>query len=114
MKVYKALQRSLLTYVAPVRQPWAALSRVEHLEHFQYYVLRMVTGQLNSTPVETIRRETGTGSIASASMRATALAHEKAHRLPQTHPKTQILSVPSHHRFKRSSCRYTEQAAISH
>ncbi len=59
MKVYKTLQLSLLTYVAPAWQPWAAPSRIEQLERCQNKALRVVTGQLKSTQVETLRREAG-------------------------------------------------------
>ncbi len=44
MKVYKALQLSLLTYAAPAWQPWAAPSRIEQLELCQNKALRVVTG----------------------------------------------------------------------
>ncbi len=54
MKVYKALQLSLLTYAAPAWQSLAAPSRIEQLERCQNKALRMVTGQLKSTPVETL------------------------------------------------------------
>ncbi len=54
MKVNKALRLSLLTYAAPARQPWAAPSRIEQLERCQNKALMVVTGQLKSTPVETL------------------------------------------------------------
>ncbi len=103
MKVYKALQLSLLTYAAPAWQPWAAPSRIEQLERCQNKALRVVTGQLKSTPVETLRREAGICSIATAYKRATALAYEKAHRLPIDYTRRQILAAPSWHRLKRPS-----------
>ncbi len=40
MRVYKALQLSLLTYAAPAWQPWAAPSRIEQLERCQNKALR--------------------------------------------------------------------------
>ncbi len=95
MKVYKALQLSLLTYAAPAWQPWASPSRLEQLERCQNKALRVVTGQLKSTPVETLRLEAGICSIATAPKRTTALAYEKACRLPTDHPRRQILAAPS-------------------
>ncbi len=92
MKVYKALQLSLLTYAAPAWQPRAAPSRIEQLERCQNKALRVVAGQLISNPVETLQREAGICSIATAAKRATALSYEKAHRLPQDHPRRQILA----------------------
>ncbi len=72
MIVYKALQLSLLTYAASAWQPWAAPSRIEQLERCQNKALMVVTGTLKSTPVETLRREAGICSIATASKRVTA------------------------------------------
>ncbi len=64
MKVCKALQLSLLTYAAPAWQPWATPSRIEQREHCPNKALKVVTGQLKSTTVETLRREAGICSIA--------------------------------------------------
>ncbi len=85
MKVYMALQLSLLTYAAPAWQPWAAPSRLDQIERCQNKALRVVTGQLKSTPVETLRREAGICSIATASKRAIMLAYEKVNRWPLDH-----------------------------
>ncbi len=52
MKVYKALQLSLLTYTAPAWQPWAAPSHIEQLERCQNKALRVVTGQLKFTQLK--------------------------------------------------------------
>ncbi len=114
MKVYKALQLGLLTYAAPAWQPWAAPSRIEQLERCQTKALRVVTGQLKSTPVETPRRDAGICSIATASKRAAALAYDKAHRLPLDHPRRQILAAPSRHSLKRPSWRSAAQASTNH
>ncbi len=66
MKVYKALQLGFLAYAVPAWQPLAAPSRIEQLELCQNKALRVVTEQLKSTPGETLRREAGTCSIATA------------------------------------------------
>ncbi len=79
MKVYKVLQLRLLTYAAPAWQPWAAPSRIEQLDLCHNKALRVVTGQLKFTPVDT--RVAGICSIATAAKRATALAYEMAHRI---------------------------------
>ncbi len=114
MKVYKVLQLSLLTYAAPAWQPWAAPSRIEQLERCQNKALRVVTGQLKSAPVETLRREAGICSIVTASKPTTALAYEKAHRLPPDHPRRQILAATSRHRLKQQSWRSAAQVSTSH
>ncbi len=113
MKAYKAQQLSLLTGVSadPAWQPWAATSRIEQLERCQNKTLRVVTGQLRSTLVETVRREAGICSSATASKRATAVAYEKARWLPPDHTRRQILAAPSRHRIKRRSA---AQAATRH
>ncbi len=113
MKVYKALQLSLLTYAAPAWQPWAAPSRIEQLERCQNKAMRVVTGQLKSTPVETLRREAGICNMAAAAKRTTALAYEKAHWLPPYHPRRQILTAPTRHRLKRQSWRFTAQVSAN-
>ncbi len=112
MIVYKALQLSLLTDAAPAWQPWPVPARIEQLERCKNIALRVVTGQLKSTPVETLRREAGICSIATASEGATQLVYEKAHRLPQGQPRRHILAAPSRHRLKRSSWRSAAQAKI--
>ncbi len=97
----------------PAWQPWAAPSRIEQLELCQNKALRVVTGQLKSTPVETLLREARICSIATVSKRATALAYEKAQRLPLDHPRRQILAAPSRHRLKRPSWRSAAQASTN-
>ncbi len=114
MKVYKAVQLSRLSYAAPAWQPCAAPYRIEQLERYQNKAMRVLTGQLKSTAVETLGREAGICSIATAAKRTTALAYEKAHRLPPDHPRTQILAAPSRHRLKRQSWRFTAQVSTSH
>ncbi len=69
----------------------------------------MLTGQLKSTPVETLRREAGICSIATTSKRASALSYEKAQ-----HPRRQILAAPSRHHLKRPNWRSAAQASTSH
>ncbi len=84
MKVCKSLQLILLTYLAPAWQPWAAPSRIEQVERCQNKALKTVTGQLKSSPVET-----HFGTCATA----TAMAHEKAHRLPAAQAITETLQA---------------------
>ncbi len=113
MKVYDALQLSLLTDAAPAWQPWPIPARIEQLECCKNIALRVVIGQLKSTPVETLQREAGICSIATASKGATPLVYEKAHRLPLGQPRRRILAAPSRLRLKRSSWRSAAQARIS-
>ncbi len=56
-KIYKALYFRVLIYGAPAWQPWLAATRLEQLERCQNRALRVITGQFQTTPVETLRRE---------------------------------------------------------
>ncbi len=56
-------------------------ARPEQLERCQNRALRVITGQLQTTPVETLRRETGVCSMTTLMRRQTAIAYEKAARL---------------------------------
>ncbi len=53
--MYKALYLSVLMYGAPAWQPWLAATRLEQLGRCQNRALRVITGQLQTTPVETLR-----------------------------------------------------------
>ncbi len=44
-------------YGAPAWQPWLAATRLEQLERCQNRALRVITGQLQTTPVKTLKRE---------------------------------------------------------
>ncbi len=50
LKVYRALHLSVINYAAPAWQPWLAPSRLDHLERCQNKALRIITGQLKTTP----------------------------------------------------------------
>ncbi len=43
----------------PAWQPWLAKTRLEQLERCQNRTLYVITGQLQATSVETLRREAG-------------------------------------------------------
>ncbi len=73
-----ATNTSLSTYTAPAWQPSAAPSRNEQLESCQNQALRMITGHLKFTPVETLRREAGICSIATTPKHATPLTYQVA------------------------------------
>ncbi len=74
-KIYKALYLSVLIYGAPAWQTWLAATRLEQLERCQNRALRVITGQLQTTPVETLRREAGICSMTTLMRRQAALAY---------------------------------------
>ncbi len=77
-KIYKALYLSVMLHGAPAWQPWLSASRLEQLERCQNRALRVITGQLQTIPVETLRREAGVCSMMTLMRQQTAIAYEKA------------------------------------
>ncbi len=73
-------------------QPWLAPTRLDQLERCQNRALRIITGQLKTTPLEV------------------AVAYENTHRLPTNHPRRTPLEEPCRHRLKRPSWRSTAKA----
>ncbi len=64
LKVYQALHLSDMNYAAPAWQPWLAPTRLNQLERCQNRALRIITGQLKTTPLEALWIEVGVASIA--------------------------------------------------
>ncbi len=64
-----------------MEQPRSAATRLEQLERYQNRTLRVITGQLQMTPVETPRREAWVCSMKTLMRQQTALVYEKAARL---------------------------------
>ncbi len=69
---------SVTLYGAPAWQPWLSATRLEQLERCQNRALRVITGQLQTTPVETLTREAGVCSMTTLMRRQTAIAYEEA------------------------------------
>ncbi len=67
-------------------QPWLSASRLEQFERCQNRSLRVITGQLQMTPVETLRREAGVCSMTTLMRRQTGIAYKKASRKTSGHP----------------------------
>ncbi len=64
-------------YGAPAWQLWLAATRLEQLERCQNRALREITGQLQTTPVETLRREAGVCIMTTSMRRQTVIAYRK-------------------------------------
>ena len=68
-------------------QPWLSDSSISVLERTQNKALRIVTGQLRSSPVEALRLESSIPSYETHMRRNILKSHEKAKRLPEDHPR---------------------------
>ncbi len=99
-------------YGTPAWQPWLAATRLKQLERCQIRALYVITGQLQTTPVETLRREAGVCSMTTLMRRQTAIAYEKAARLTLDHPCRRLLNSPVRHRLVRPSWRSAAQSLV--
>ena len=86
-QLYFAFMRTKLDYSGPGWQPWLADDNIKILERTQNKALRVITGQLKSSPYEALRYETRIPSYATHIKRATLKSREKAKRLPPDHPR---------------------------
>ncbi len=102
-KIYKALYLRVMMYGAPAWQPWLSATRLEQLERCQNRAVRVITAQLQTTPVETLRREAGVCSMTTLMRRQTTIAYEKTTRLIPDHPSHRLLNSPVRHRLVRPS-----------
>ncbi len=78
LKVYRALYLSVINYAAQAWQPWLAPTQLDQLERCQNRALRIITGQLKTTPPD----RGGSPEHCNASSLTSWMAYEKAHRLP--------------------------------
>ena len=114
-KLYYAYIRSKLDYSGPGWQPWLSDQNINTLEATQNKALRIITGQLRSSPVEALRFEAGVGSYRTRIMRTTLRTAEKAKRLPPNHPCAVAWNSASRPRNHRSSfARLATELSESH
>ena len=106
---FHALVRSKLNYAAPAWQPWLSDTNLSSLYRLQNYPLRLITGQLVSSPLEALRLETDVQSYPTCSKGLILKANEKALRSTDDHPKLIALDVNipqrllSHSSFRRKA-----------
>jgi len=86
-----------LDYLAPAWQPWLSDAKPNKLEVVQNRNLRLITGQTKSTKVAALRLEANTEIYKTFSYRNILSVYEKAARLPQNHPRNQLLEVAPPH-----------------
>jgi ribonuclease HI len=103
--LFMALVRGTMDYCGAAWQPWVAQSGVDELERAQNRALRVVSGQLRTTPVEAVRAEVGVPRYADVVEYLAATAWEKARRLPAEHPRAMAAAGNVAHRTRRSSWR---------
>ena len=103
---FHALVHSKLDYAAPAWQPWLSETNLTNLDRLKNRSLRLITGQLVSTPPETLRLEADVQSYSTYSKRLILKANEKARRSTHDHPKRIALDVNIPQRLQsRSSFR---------
>ena len=90
---FHALIRSKLDYTAPAWQPWLSATNLSSLDRLQNRSLRLITGQLVSTPLEALRLEVGVQSYQTCSNRLILKASEKAMRSSDDHLKRVALAT---------------------
>ena len=90
---FHALVRSKLDYAVPAWQPWLSDTNLSNLDRLQNHSLRLITGQLISTPLEALRLEANVQSYSTCSKRLIVKANEKARRSTVDHPKCIALDV---------------------
>ena len=91
--VFHALVRRKLDYAAPAWQPWLSYTNLFCLDCLQKRSLRLITGQLVSTPLEALRLEADIQSYPTCSKGLILKAKEKALRSTGDHLKRIAVDV---------------------
>ena len=100
---FHTLVCSKLDYTAPAWQPWLSDTNLSCLDRLQNRSLRLITGQLVSTPLEALRLEADVQSYPTCSKRLILKAKEKALRSTDDHPKRIALDVNVPQRLQNRS-----------
>ena len=106
---FHALVRSKLDYVALAWQPWLSDTNLSCLDRLQNRSLRLITGQLVSTPLEALRLEADVQSYPAGRRHLILKAKGKTLRSTNSHPKCIALDVnilqrlQSHPSFRRKA-----------
>ena len=111
---FHALFWSKLDYAAPAWQPWLSETKLFNLDRLQNCSLRLITGQLFSTPLEAVRLEADFQSYSTCSKRVILKANKKAQCSTDDHPKRIGLDVNIPQRLQsRSSFRQKQNSRPS-
>ena len=84
---FHALIHSKVDYAAPTWQPWLSATNLSCLNRLQNRSLRLITGQLVSTPLDTLRLKADVQSYQTCSSHLILKAREKALLSTNDHPK---------------------------
>ena len=108
---FHTLVCSKLDYAAPAWQPWLSDTNLSCLDHLQNCSLRLITGQLVSTPLEALHLEVNVQSYPTCSKHLILKANEKVLRSTDNHPKCIALNanVPQHLQNRSSFCQKAEE-----
>jgi len=85
-KLYSAFVRGKLDYSASGWQPWLSPSNVEILDRVQNKALRIINGQMKSSPTDAVRLEARMPPYQTHIDRMCLRSAEKALRMPEDHP----------------------------
>ena len=85
-KLFSSLVRGKLDYAAPGWQGWLSDSSIEAMDRVQNRGIRLITGQMKSSPVDALRLEAGFPPYATHIERMCLRSAEKASRVPEDHP----------------------------
>ena len=97
--------RRVLDYCGAAWQPWLSQDAVAELERAQAKAIRIVTGQLRTTPREALLLEMGVPEYAHVIDYLAARAYEKARRMPVGQPRRTAADGGVAHRTRRGSWR---------
>ena len=109
---FHAVIRSKLDYAASAWQPWMWATNLSCLDRLQNRSLRLITGQLVSTPLEALRLETDVQSYQTCSNRLILKASEKTLRSTEDHPKSVALATNIPQRLQ-SCCSFRKANKLS-
>ena len=104
-KVYFSHIRSVLNFAGSAWQPWISNTNIGKLERTQNKALRLITGQAKSSPVDALRAEANIPSFESVITANYMRSWEKAHRLPENHPRRLAIASTVRQRLKRPNWR---------
>ena len=102
MKIYQTFVKNRLDYAAAAWQPWLSDPSIRELDTVQNRALRLITGQMRSSPLDALRYEAGVSSYQTMVDRMCLQSVEKALRLPEDHPRfeTWQQAIPSKNQRK--------------
>ena len=108
---YIATGRSTVEYVAVPRLPGFLLSTLVKLVMCQRYAGGAITGQVSTTPAETILAEADLPTVVTRATQLCTIAMVKSDRMLDTNPIWQIATTKVHQNTKKTSRRKTASEA---